>query len=79
VAEGAADVALGIMPAATENGLDFIPLVEERYDLAIPREHYESDLLAPLLGALRDDGFKRAVTDLGGYATRETGATTAVA
>jgi hypothetical protein len=35
-------------------------------------------LLAPLLGLLHDDGFKRAVTELGGYVTRETGATTAV-
>jgi putative molybdopterin biosynthesis protein len=78
VAEGAADVALGILPAANAYGLDFVPLVEERYDLAIPREHYESDLLAPLLGLLHDDGFKRAVTELGGYVTRETGATTAV-
>lgn len=73
VAEGAADVALGIMPAATAHGLDFVPLVEERYDLVTPREHYESGLLAPLLGLLNDTAFKRAVDDLGGYVTRETG------
>ena len=76
VAEGAADVALGILPAAKAHGLDFVPLVEERYDLVTPREHYESELLAPLLGLLNDEAFKRAVDDLGGYATRETGAVT---
>ena len=72
VADGAADVALGILPAATAQGLDFVPLVEERYDLVTPREHYESELLAPLLGLLNDEAFKRAVDDLGGYVTRET-------
>ena len=79
VAEGAADVALGILPAATAHGLDFIPLVEERYDLVTPREHYESDLLAPLLQLLNDEAFRREIDDLGGYATRETGAVTALA
>jgi putative molybdopterin biosynthesis protein len=78
VAEGAADVALGILPAANAHGLDFVPLVEERYDLVTPREHYESGLLAPMLGLLNDDGFRQAVDDLGGYVTRETGAVTAL-
>ncbi|MEZ4583292.1 MAG: substrate-binding domain-containing protein [Caldilineaceae bacterium] len=31
--------------------LDFVPLTEERYDLVIPRVHYESPLLAPPLVA----------------------------
>jgi len=79
VAEGAADVALGILPAANAYGLGFIPLVEERYDLVTPREHYESDLLAPLLVLLNDDSFKREIDAIGGYVTRETGAVTALA
>jgi putative molybdopterin biosynthesis protein len=79
VAEGAADVALGILPAARARGLDFIPLIEERYDLVTPREHYEGHLLAPLLGLLDDEAFKREIDDLGGYVTRETGAVTALA
>lgn len=79
VAEGDADVALGILPAASAYGLDFVPLIEERYDLVTPREHYESDLLAPLLDLLGDDDFKQEIDDLGGYVTRETGAVTALA
>ena len=78
VAEGAADVALGILPAATAYGLDFVPLVQERYDLITPRELYESDLLAPLLDLLNDAAFKRSIDDLGGYVTRETGAALAL-
>ena len=49
VASGAADVGLGILAAARALGLDFIPLLKERYDLAIPRSFYESELLQPLL------------------------------
>ena len=79
VAEGAADVALGIMAAARAQGLEFVPLLEERYDLVMPREHYESELVAPLLELLHDDGFRRSVDSLGGYATREMGAVVAVA
>jgi len=78
VADGTADVALGILPAATAQGLDFVPLIEERYDLVTPREHFESRLLAPLLDLLNDDRFKREIDDLGGYVTRETGVVTAL-
>jgi putative molybdopterin biosynthesis protein len=78
VADGAADVALGILPAARARDLEFIPLLEERYDLVTPREHFESELLAPLLTRLNDDEFKQAVDRLGGYATRETGAVAAL-
>jgi molybdate-binding protein len=79
VADGTADVALGIFAAALAQGLDFVPLMEERYDLVTPTPVYESELMAPLLEMLRDDGFKRSVDRLGGYATRETGAATVLA
>ena len=79
VAAGAADVALGILPAARAHGLGFVPIVEERFDLVTPREYYESELLAPLLRLVNDADFKRSIEDLGGYATRETGAVTILA
>ena len=66
-------MALGILPAAAAHGLDFVPLIDERYDLVTSREHFESELLAPLLRLLGDDDFKRSIDDLGGYVTRETG------
>ena len=64
---GAADVGLGILSAARALNLDFIPLLNEQYDLVIPRVHYESDLLQPLLALLSNDEFRQAVNDLGGY------------
>ena len=66
---GAADCGLGILAAARALGLDFVPLFRERYDLIIPREYYESDLLAPLLETLRSERFRQAVEALGGYDT----------
>ena len=66
---GAADVGLGILSAARALNLDFIPLVNEQYDLVIPRVHYDSDLLRPLLDLLTNEEFRQAVSDLGGYDT----------
>ncbi len=70
---GSADVGLGILSAARALRLDFIPLLNEQYDLVIPLAHYESDLLRPLLDLLADPEFQQAVNDLGGYDTRNTG------
>ena len=64
---GSADVGLGILSAARALDLDFIPLLKEQYDLIIPRVHYESDRLRPLLDLLADGEFRQAVADLGGY------------
>jgi putative molybdopterin biosynthesis protein len=67
VQSGAADCGLGIAAAARALKLDFIPLERERYDLVIPRVHYESDLLGPLLDLIRGPDFRRAVSELPGY------------
>jgi putative molybdopterin biosynthesis protein len=73
VASGVADVGVGILAAARALKLDFIPIAKERYDLVIPRDHYTSDLLGPLLSALRSDDFRERVDDLGGYDTADLG------
>jgi putative molybdopterin biosynthesis protein len=67
VASGTADTALGIRAAARALDLDFIPLALEQYELVIPKEQYESELLKPLLGLLEDEGFKTAVAAMPGY------------
>jgi molybdopterin molybdotransferase/putative molybdopterin biosynthesis protein len=67
VASGAADVGLGILAAARALELDFVPLFNEEYQLVIPREQYESALLAPLLDILRSRTFAAEVNALGGY------------
>ena len=73
VASGAADVGLGILAAARALGLDFVPLLKERFDLVIPREFYEGPLLGPLLAIIRREDFRREVESLGGYDTAEIG------
>ena len=73
VSGGRADVGLGILSAARALEQEFVPLLTEQYDLIIPREHYEGDLLAPLLSLIRSDRFKSEVDALGGYDTSTTG------
>jgi putative molybdopterin biosynthesis protein len=67
VAGGRVDVGLGVLSAARALGMDFIPLRSEQYDLVMPRESYESDLLQPLLTLIRSAAFQHQVEALGGY------------
>jgi putative molybdopterin biosynthesis protein len=67
IASGRADCGLGIAAAAQALGLEFIHLFDERYDLVIPAEHFESDLLRPLLSILEDPDFRISVGQLPGY------------
>ena len=69
VQSGVADCGLGILAAARALGLDFVPLFDERYDLVIAAQYYESELLAPLLALIREpeSAFRQAVAALGGY------------
>jgi putative molybdopterin biosynthesis protein len=67
IASGRADCGMGIPAAARAVGLDFIPLSQERYDLVVPAEHYNSNLLAPLFEVLEDEAFKNSVSRLPGY------------
>ena len=73
VAAGGADTGLGILSAARALDVDFVPLMSERYDLVVPREFYDSDLLRPLFKLIRSDAFRGAVDGLGGYDTSSTG------
>lgn len=73
ISSGRADTGLGIAAAAQALELDFVPLYSERYDLVIPTEYYESDLLAPLLELLSDPHFRKPVSELPGYDTGDMG------
>ena len=73
VASGTADVGLGIQSAAMALGLDFIPIGEERYDLAIPTEYLDYPLMQKMLDVIRSEEFKTEVQALGGYDIRDTG------
>jgi len=73
VKSGRADCALGIEAASYALELDFLPLFTERYDLIVPLEYTESDLLAPLFELLNDDAFRAAVNERPGYDTSQMG------
>jgi putative molybdopterin biosynthesis protein len=73
IAAGRVDCGLGIQAAAVALGLDFVPLHSEQYDLVIPREHFESELLAPLLDTLESDQFASDVNELPGYELEQPG------
>lgn len=69
VAGGRADCGMGIPAAAQALGLNFVPLYQERYDLAIPQTYAASTLLAPLFEVLHLQSFQNAVAALPGYDT----------
>ena len=71
---GLADVGIGVRAAAAIFGLDFIPLQRERYDLVIPRIHYDTlPGLRVMLDTIVSGSFRTELEALGGYDTRETG------
>jgi molybdate-binding protein/DNA-binding transcriptional regulator YhcF (GntR family) len=78
IADGKADVGLGIEAAALACHIHFLPLSRERYDLVIPVENYRAKRLAPLVQIVASKDFQKAVTEAGGYDTSETGTTTFV-
>ncbi|UCH61034.1 MAG: GntR family transcriptional regulator [Anaerolineales bacterium] len=73
VAEGEAQVGLGLEAAARNYGLDFIPLTNERYDLVIPAAGLETPAMAALLDWLRSPASKDLMRNFGGYETDITG------
>ncbi|NCP87912.1 MAG: hypothetical protein CO094_07400 [Anaerolineae bacterium CG_4_9_14_3_um_filter_57_17] len=71
IRRGQADVSLGIQAAAQNQGIGFLPLFEERYDLIIPLVYHAA--LAPLLDALQTASFRHAAESLTGYTTTHSG------
>ena len=67
VQSGVADCGLGVRAAARALDLDFVSVEWERYDLVIPQQFYESELLQPLLTLIRGESFRKVVAELEGY------------
>jgi excisionase family DNA binding protein len=68
-----ADVGVASETVAKLLGLGFHKLVEERFDLVIPKDHYFTKPVQALLAVLSSDELKSRATDLGGYDVRDTG------
>jgi len=73
VLSGKSDAGLGIMAAARALQLDFIPITEERYDLIIPSQFLQLEMIQQLLSVIDSTHFKRKVEEMGGYSVRDTG------
>lgn len=73
VQSGAVDCCLATRAAARVFGLNFIPLVSERYDLVIRKQHLELPRMQNLLDILGRSDFRRELEGLGGYDTRVAG------
>ncbi|MEB3101374.1 substrate-binding domain-containing protein [Ferviditalea candida] len=71
VAQGSADVGIGIESAAHLLDLEFIPLAKERYDFVIRTKDYEK--FAPLWDVLSKPDFWRDIHKLKGYDTAHMG------
>jgi molybdopterin molybdotransferase/putative molybdopterin biosynthesis protein len=74
IAEGQADVGVGVRFAANYYGLDFILLQDARYDLVVPKAYVSSHpTLQRFFETIVTRQFKGEVEALGGYDTSETG------
>ncbi len=73
VREGKADVGLAIEAVAHEEGVDFIPLLWERFDLVVRRFEFFEPPLQSLLAFARSEQFRDRASLLQGYDTRRSG------
>ncbi len=74
IAEGHADVGIGVRSAAMVLGLDFMPVQVERYDLVIPTKLLKANRgLEQLLDTIVSRPFRTEIEALGGYDTSQTG------
>ncbi|MBR0654081.1 helix-turn-helix transcriptional regulator [Plastoroseomonas arctica] len=74
VAEGRADAGFGIRAEAAARGLDFVPLIRERFDLIMERRQYFGAPLQTLLAFARSAPFHERAARMGGYDVAANGA-----
>jgi putative molybdopterin biosynthesis protein len=67
VKTGSADCCIATRAAAGAFGLGFLPLVSERYDFAIRRQHLQLPAIQILLDTLNRSRFRRELESTGGY------------
>ena len=67
VAAGGADAGFGLRAAAAERGLAFVPLINERYYLAVRKAHLGAAGIGMLLHWLRSPAFVRLASGFLGY------------
>lgn len=74
VARHHADVAVGSEKIARQvDGIDFIPMQKERYDLVVKEERFETRPIQVMMGILESGIMKDEFAGLGGYDTSDMG------
>lgn len=67
ISTGRADVGLGISAAARQFGLDFVPLIVERFDLLVWRHAYFEPPMQRLMAFCNGNAFAERAATFGGY------------
>ena len=62
-----------VFSAAKALGLRFIPVAQEKYEIAIRTEHLPDPRIVALIETIRDPRFRDILSSLGGYDTEITG------
>ena len=74
IAAGEADLAIGTERISRQiDGLDFIPLLEERFDFVIKKEMMETEAVQKLLNVLHDPVFRKEIGRFSGNDYRDMG------
>jgi len=73
VADGQADVGVGIEKAAWLVGVDFVPLIQERYDLVMLNTPENRDYIETIMAILRSSEFQNELRSIRGYDLSRTG------
>lgn len=74
VARGEADVAIGTEKAARiVDGIDFIPMIQEHYDLVMLKKPEHEHWIAAVIDILRSPAFQSELSSIHGYDLTDTG------
>ena len=73
IALGVADAGITLRAIAAAQGLHFVPLAEERFDLVIEKSFASDPRAVHLLETACSHSFRRELEALGGHVTRDTG------
>ncbi|RAP74888.1 helix-turn-helix transcriptional regulator [Paenibacillus montanisoli] len=74
IAAGEADVGVGIEKAASiVGGVDFVPLIQERYDLVMLKQPNNARWIDAVIQILQSEGYRNELRSIRGYDLTDTG------
>ncbi|MCF0138246.1 MAG: helix-turn-helix transcriptional regulator [Oscillospiraceae bacterium] len=78
IAEGEADLGLGTERVSRQlEGIDFVPLIEERYDMVLKKSELEKEAVKQLMQVLSSASFRKEISHFSGNDYRDMGKITA--